>query len=125
MRAENLVIKAALGFSNPGSSLLFNAPPTSVMVSSVSAPPPSQSVFIIQKLTQLGQPPTDALNLAKLIEALEISSLNQLWPTISLKADPTYAEIVTTCKRYDALPPHKVVDAVKDPHNEPNSSRVV
>ena len=64
---------------------------------------PDQKVCtgIIQKLTQLGQSPTDASKLAKLKEALEIPSLNQLWLTISLKADPTYAEIVTTCKRYD------------------------
>ena len=55
---------------------------------------------IIQKLTQLGQPPSDSLTLAKFKEALEISSLNQLWLTILLKAELIYAEIVTTCKRY-------------------------
>ena len=43
---------------------------------------------IIQKLTQLGQPLTDASKLATLKEALEIPSRNQLWLTISLKADP-------------------------------------
>ena len=42
----------------------------------------------------MGQPPTDASKLAKLKEALEMPSLNQLGLTISLKADPT-------CKRYD------------------------
>ena len=36
------------------------------------------------------------------MEALEIPSFNQsVWLTISLKAHPTYAEIVTTCKGYD------------------------
>ena len=55
----------------------------------------------IQKLTQLRQTPTDASKLAKLKGALEIPLLNHLRQTISLKADPTPAEIVTTCKRYD------------------------
>ena len=56
---------------------------------------------IIQKMTQHGQSPTDAAKLAKLKEALEIPSLNQLWLTISLKVNPSYADIVSTCKRYD------------------------
>ena len=56
---------------------------------------------IIQKMTQHGQAPTDAAKLAKLKEALEIPSLNQLWLTISLKDNPSYADIVSTCKRYD------------------------
>ena len=56
---------------------------------------------LIQKLIQRGNPPTDEAKLAKLKEALEIPSLNQLWLTISLRTNPTYAEIVATCKRYD------------------------
>ena len=56
---------------------------------------------IIQKLTQLGQSPTDESKLAKLKEVCKYSSLYQLWLTISLIADRTYAEIVTTCKRYE------------------------
>ena len=56
---------------------------------------------IIQKLIQRGNPPTDEAKLAKLKEALDIPSLNQLWLTISLRTNPTYAEIVATCKRFD------------------------
>ena len=56
---------------------------------------------IIQKLILRGNPPTDEAKLAKLKEALEVNSLNQLWLTISLRTNPTYAEIVATCKRYD------------------------
>ena len=56
---------------------------------------------IIQKMTQHGQAPTDAAKLAKLKEALEIPSLNQLWLTTLLKDSPSYAERVSTCKRYD------------------------
>ena len=52
-------------------------------------------------MTKHGQAPTNAAKLAKLKEALEIPSLNQLWLNISLKDNPSYADIVSTCKRYD------------------------
>ena len=38
----------------------------------------------LQKLTRLRQPHTDVSKLAKLMEALDIPSLNQLWLTIFL-----------------------------------------
>ena len=56
---------------------------------------------LIQKLTQLGQPPSAESKLAKLKESLEIPTLKELWVNISLKGDLTYDDICTTCKRYD------------------------
>ena len=67
---------------------------------------------IIQKLIQRGNPPTDEAKLAKLKEALEIHSLNQLWLTISLRNNPTYAEIVATCKRYDKAMEQQQINSV-------------
>ena len=64
---------------------------------------------IVQKMTQHGQPPTAEARLAKLKEALEIPSLNQLRLSISLRANPTYDEIVGTCKMYDkAVEQHRL-----------------
>ena len=45
---------------------------------------------IMQKSTEHGQPSTAEARLVKLKEAPEIPSLNQLWLTISLRANPTY-----------------------------------
>ncbi len=57
---------------------------------------------IIQKMTQHGQPPTEAARLSKLKEALKAQpSLNQLWMTISLREDMSFNDVVATCKRYD------------------------
>ena len=56
---------------------------------------------IVQKLTQHGLPPTPEARLAKLNQALQIPSLEQLWLTISLREDPTCDEVVSTCKKYD------------------------
>ena len=53
---------------------------------------------IVQKLTQHSLPPTPEARLAKLNQALQIPSLEQLWLTISLCEDPTYDEVVSTCK---------------------------
>ena len=51
---------------------------------------------IVQKSTQHGLPPTPEARLAKLNQALQIPSLEQLWLTISLREDPTYDEVVLT-----------------------------
>ena len=45
---------------------------------------------IVQKLTQHGLAPTPEARLAKLNQAPQIPSLEQLWLTISLREDPTY-----------------------------------
>ena len=45
--------------------------------------------WIIQKMTQHGQPPTPEALISKLKEALEIPSLKQLWQTIILMINPT------------------------------------
>ena len=55
---------------------------------------------IIKKLAQLGNPPTDEAKFAKLKEGLEIPTLTQLLTT-SLRPNPTYAQRVDTCERYD------------------------
>ena len=56
---------------------------------------------IVQKLTQHGRAPTVEAKLAKLKEALEIPTLQDLWISIALMDNPTYAGVVATCKRYD------------------------
>ena len=56
---------------------------------------------IIQKHIQRGNLLTDETKIAKLKEALEIPSLNQLWSTISMHPNPTHAKIVATSKGYD------------------------
>ena len=62
---------------------------------------------------------TDEAKLAKLKNALEIPSLNQLWLTISLRPDPTYAEIVGTCKRYDkAMEQQRVNSGIGEAHTQ-------
>ena len=49
---------------------------------------------IVQKLTQHDQPPTDAAKLSKLKTALEkVSSLNQMWLTVSLSAYMTTTKL--------------------------------
>ena len=54
---------------------------------------------IVQKMIQHGQPSTAKARLAKVKEALEIPSLNQVWLTISLRANPTYDVVVGACKK--------------------------
>jgi ribosomal protein S14 len=56
---------------------------------------------IVQKMTELNQPPTDASKLAILRNALQIPSLKSLWLAIALNPNPTYAELTSVCKRYD------------------------
>ena len=80
---------------------------------------------IVQKMTQHGQPPTAEARLAKLKEALEIPSLNQLWLTISLRANPTYDEIVGTCKRYDKAMEQQRLNVVGEAHLNTDTGKVV
>ena len=76
-------------------------------------------------MTQHGQPPTAEARLAKLKEALEISSLNQLWLTIFLRANPTYDEIVGTCKRYDKAVERHRLNVVGEAHLNIDTGKVV
>ena len=80
---------------------------------------------IIQKMTQHNQPPTPEARLSKLKEALEIPSLNQLWLTISLKINPTYDEIVATCKRYDKAMDQQRINSVSKIHMTSNGEEKV
>ena len=77
------------------------------------------------KMTQHGQPPTAETRLAKLKEALEIPSLNHLWLTISLRANPTYDEIVGTCKRYDKAMEQQRLNVVGEAHLNTDTGKVV
>jgi hypothetical protein len=56
---------------------------------------------IVQKMTELNQPPSDASTLAVLRNALQIPSLKSLWLAIALNPNPTYVELMAVCKRYD------------------------
>jgi hypothetical protein len=56
---------------------------------------------IVQKLTQHGYAPTAERNLAKLKTSLQIPALNTLWISIALMNNPSYADVVQTCKRFD------------------------
>ena len=56
---------------------------------------------ICQKLTQHGYAPTAEAKLAKLKMALNIPPLNTLWISIALMNNPSYADVVQSCKRYD------------------------
>jgi hypothetical protein len=56
---------------------------------------------IIQKMNQHQQPPTEQAKVSKLKTALQIDSLKDLWIPIAMQDNPTYDEIVETCKRYD------------------------
>jgi hypothetical protein len=56
---------------------------------------------IIQKLTELNAPPTEAANLSKLRDAINLDRLEVLWMTVSMLPNLTYAELCATCKRYD------------------------
>ena len=56
---------------------------------------------IVQKLTQHGYAPTAEAKLAKLKSSLQIPALNTLWISIALMNNPSYADVVQTCKRYD------------------------
>jgi hypothetical protein len=56
---------------------------------------------IVQKLTQHGYAPTAEAKLAKLKSSLQIPALNTLWISIALMNNPSYADVVRTCKRYD------------------------
>ena len=81
---------------------------------------------IVQKMTQHGQPPTAKVGLAKLKkEALEIPLLNQLWLTISLRANPTYNEIVGTCKWYDKAMEQQRLNVVGEAHLNTDTGKVV
>ena len=80
---------------------------------------------IVQKMTQHGQPPPAEARLAKLKEVLEIPSLNQLWLTISLRANPTYDEIVGTCKRYDKSMEQQRLNVVGEAHLNTDIGKVV
>ena len=80
---------------------------------------------IVRKMTQHGQPPTVEARLAKLKEALEIPSLNQLWLTIFLRANPTYDEIVGTCKRYDKAMEQQRLNVVGEAHLNTDTGKVV
>ena len=67
---------------------------------------------LIQMMTQHGKPPTPEARLSKLKEALEIPTLNQLWPRVMI--NPTYDEIVATCKRCDrAMEQHVLIWGLK------------
>ena len=56
---------------------------------------------IIQKLTELNAPPTEAANLSKLRDAINLDRLEVLWVTVSMLPNLTFAELSATCKRYD------------------------
>ena len=56
---------------------------------------------VIQKLTQHGQAPTPEAKLSKLEDALNISSLSDLWLSVALKDNLTYDTLVLSCKKYD------------------------
>jgi hypothetical protein len=56
---------------------------------------------IIQKLTELNAPPTEAANLSKLRDAINLDRLEVLWVTVSMLPNLTYAELCATIKRYD------------------------
>jgi hypothetical protein len=56
---------------------------------------------IVQKLTNLGQPPTAETKLTKLKKAIHIPSLRDLWLNIAMVEQPDYATISKKCKSYD------------------------
>jgi hypothetical protein len=56
---------------------------------------------IIQKLSELNAPPTEAANLSKLRDAINVDRLEVLWITVSMMPNLTYAELCATIKRYD------------------------
>lgn len=58
---------------------------------------------IIQKLTKLGQPPTDASKLAKIKASIQIEELHDLWVSVALlpTAHTTFDSVKEACERYD------------------------
>ena len=56
---------------------------------------------IVQKLARHNRAPTADAKLAKLKEALNIPELKQLWISIALLDNPTFAGVVSTCRKYD------------------------
>eukprot|EP00602_Paraphysomonas_sp_CaronLab_P006064 CAMPEP_0185018740 /NCGR_PEP_ID=MMETSP1103-20130426/1413_1 /TAXON_ID=36769 /ORGANISM="Paraphysomonas bandaiensis, Strain Caron Lab Isolate" /LENGTH=260 /DNA_ID=CAMNT_0027548693 /DNA_START=77 /DNA_END=855 /DNA_ORIENTATION=- len=57
---------------------------------------------IVQKMTELGEPPTDVSKKTKLQTALETrKDLEQLYTNIYLKGDISFNEMITICRRFD------------------------
>jgi hypothetical protein len=75
---------------------------------------------IVQKLTNLGQPPTAETKLTKLKKAIHIPSLRDLWLNIAMVEQPDYATISKKCKSYD----HALIEE-SDAKQEVNFSKIV
>ena len=57
---------------------------------------------ICQKMSELGEPPTDIAKKTKLQTALETrSDLEQLYTNLYLQGDITFIDMITICRRYD------------------------